>query len=40
MARVKRGVTAHAKHKKILKAAKGQIGSAKAGPTGAGRRAK
>lgn len=27
MARVKRGVTAHAKHKKVLKAAKGYYGS-------------
>ncbi|HHX69926.1 MAG: 50S ribosomal protein L20 [Miniphocaeibacter sp.] len=27
MARIKRGVTAHAKHKKVLKAAKGYYGS-------------
>ena len=29
MARVKRGVTAHAKHKKVLKAAKGYYGRRK-----------
>ena len=29
MARVKRGVTAHAKHKKVLKAAKGFYGRRK-----------
>ncbi|KPB02090.1 50S ribosomal protein L20 [Ahrensia marina] len=29
MARVKRGVTAHAKHKKVMKAAKGFMGSRK-----------
>ena len=27
MARVKRGVTSHAKHKKVLKAVKGQYGA-------------